>query len=164
ERRQKRRAMGIGDSEFLLVNAARLAPEKAQDQLLRSFRIVHDRHPHTRLWIGGVGLDWIERNLHQIRRELGLGSSVDFVGFKQDFWALLDVADMMVHPSHTEGIPQSLMGGMAAALPIVASDVGGVSEVIQHERTGMLVSENDVEGFARAVIGLIDDPRKARGL
>jgi glycosyltransferase involved in cell wall biosynthesis len=164
ERREKRRQAGIRDGEFLLVNAARLAPEKAQDQLLRSFRIIHDRHPHARLWISGVGLDWIERNLHQLRRELNLESSVDFVGFHHDFWSLLDVADMMVHPSHTEGIPQSVMGGMAAGLPIVASDVGGIPEVIRHSSTGMLVAENDEAGFAQAVTSLIDDPGKARAL
>ncbi|HLI84351.1 MAG TPA: glycosyltransferase [Bryobacteraceae bacterium] len=164
ERREKRRQAGIRDDEFLLINAARLAPEKAQDQLLRSFRAIHDRHPQTRLWIGGVGLDWIERKLHKLRRELGLEASVDFVGFHQDFWSLLDVADMMVHPSHTEGIPQSVMGGMAAGLPIVASDVGGIPEAIRHGATGMLVAENDVAGFAQAAIELIDNPAKARAL
>jgi glycosyltransferase involved in cell wall biosynthesis len=160
ERRKKRQAAGVRDNQFLLVNAARLAPEKAQDQLLRSFQIIHDRHPHARLWISGTGLDWVERDLHQLRRELRLESCVDFVGFRQDFWSLLDVADLMVHPSHVEGIPQSLMGAMAAGLTIVASDVGGVSEVIAHKRTGLLVKENDVEGFAQAVIGLIEEPQR----
>ena len=164
ERRQKRQAAGIRDGEFLLVNAARLAPEKAQDQLLHSFRIIHDRHPEARLWISGTGLDWVERNLHQLRRELGLESCVDFIGFRHDFWSLLDVADLMVHPSHVEGIPQSLMGAMAAGLTIVASDVGGVSEVIAHERTGLLVKENDVEGFAHSVIGLIEQPQRKSAL
>lgn len=164
ERFEKRTAFGITENEILLINAARLAPEKAQDQLLRSFRIIHSRHPQTRLWICGVGLDHVERQLHALRRELQIESSAQLVGFRHDFWSLLDVADMMVHPSHVEGIPQSLMGGMAAAMPIVASDVGGVSEVIEHGRTGMLVEENDVEGFAQTVMELIEDPPRARAL
>lgn len=164
ERLEKRRAAGLAQDEVLLINAARLAPEKAQDQLLRSFRIIHDRYPRTRLWVSGVGLESVERNLLALRRELGLESSVELVGFKHDFWSLLDVADLMVHPSHVEGIPQSLMGGMAAGLPIVASNVGGVAEIIWHGQTGMLVNENDVEGFARTVIELVANPPRARAL
>ncbi len=164
ERWEKRRAAGIADDEILLLNAARLAPEKAQDQLLRSFRTIHDRYPQTRLWIAGVGLDWVERNLHAVRRELQLESSVEFVGFARDFWSLLDIADFMLHPSHVEGIPQSIMGGMAAGLPIVASDVGGIAEIIWHGRTGMLVKENDLDGFAQTVIELIECPPRARAL
>lgn len=164
ERHEKRAAFGIAENEILLINAARLAPEKAQDQLLRSFRIIHDRHPQARLWICGVGLDHVERELQALRRELQIESSAELAGFRHDFWSLLDVADIMVHPSHVEGIPQSLMGGMAAGLPIVASDVGGVSEVIAHGRTGMLVKENDVEGFAQTVMELIENRSRARAL
>ena len=164
ERRAKRRAAGIADDEILLVNAARLAPEKAQDQLLRSFRAIHDRHPQTRLWISGVGLAWVERDLHSLRSALHLESSVKFIGFARDFASLLDMADFMVHPSHVEGIPQSIMGGMAAGLPIIASNVGGMAEVIRHGDTGMLVDENDVESFTQTVMDLIEDRPRARAL
>ncbi len=164
QRRAKRRAAGVRDDEILLINAARLAPEKAQDQLIRSFRIINDRYPHTRLWISGVGLDSVKRNLEQIRSDLQLDDAVDLVGFAHDFRSLLDVADMMVHPSHVEGIPQSLMGGMAAGLPIVASDVGGVGEVVSHGTTGLLVRENDVEGFARAVVELLSSPETMQNM
>ncbi len=89
---------------------------------------------------------------------------MELVGFSRDFRSLLGVADIMVHPSHVEGIPQSIMGGMAAGLPIVASDVGGVGEVIQHGRTGLLVKENDVKGFAQAVLHLLDQPQQRKKL
>ncbi len=164
ERREKRRAFGIADDEILLVNAARLAPEKAQDQLLRSFRMILDRYPRARLWICGVGLQEVEQQLHRLRRELRLESTTQLMGFHHDLWSVLDAADFMVHPSHVEGIPQSLMAGMAAGLPIVASDVGGVAEVIRHGQTGMLVKENDVEGFAQTVIGFLADRGRARAL
>ena len=159
-----RRAAGVKDDEILLVNAARLAPEKAQDQLIQSFRVIHDRYPQTRLWISGVGMDSVKQNLETLRQELRLQNAVELRGFSGDFWSLLSVADMMVHPSHVEGIPQSIMGGMAAGLPIVASDVGGVSEVIHHGHTGLLVKENAVSGFAQSVIDLISQPQRMREL
>ncbi len=164
QRLEMRRAAGIADDEVLLVNAARLAPEKVQDQLLRSFRIIHDRYPRTRLWIKGVGLDWVERQLHALRRELGLESAVKFAGFADDFWSLLFMADMMVHPSRVEGVPLSIMGGMAAGLPIVASNAGGVAEVVHHGRTGLVIPKDDEVGFADAVMSLLADPEKARAM
>jgi glycosyltransferase involved in cell wall biosynthesis len=164
DRLERRRAAGIRDDEILLLNAARLAPEKAQDQLLQSFRIIHERYPQTKLWISGTGLDSVKRNLEMLRRELNLESTVELVGFSYDFMSLLDAADMMVHPSHVEGIPQSIMGGMAAGLPIVASDVGGVGEVIEHGRTGLLVKENDVDAFARSVLDLLAYPQRMSDL
>jgi glycosyltransferase involved in cell wall biosynthesis len=164
ERRRKRAVAGIGDEDILLINAARLAPEKAQDQLLHSFRAIHDRFPQTKLWILGAGLDSIERQLIALRKELNLCGTVELTGFTHDFWSILDIADGMLHPSHVEGIPQSIMAGMAAGLPIVASDVGGVAEVIAHGKTGLLVKENDVEGFSKVVLQLLENRDYARAL
>lgn len=157
ERRKLREAAGIANDEIVMVNVARIAREKAQDQLLRSFRIIHDRHPRTRLWISGVGLDWLERDLLRLRRVLDLESSVTFLGFTRDVWSLLNTVDFMVHPSHVEGVPAAVLEGMAAGLPIVASAVNGIPEIIDCGRNGILVKENDVRGFADAVMRLIED-------
>ena len=164
QRLAMRRAAGIADDDVLLVNAARLAPEKVQDQLLRSFRMIHDRYPKTRLWIKGVGLDWVERQLHALRRELGLESVVKFAGFADDFWSLLFMADMMVHPSRVEGVPLSIMGGLAAGLPIVASNAGGIAEVVHHGHTGLVIPKDDEVGFAEAVMSLLAAPERARAM
>jgi glycosyltransferase involved in cell wall biosynthesis len=67
----------------------------------------------------------------------------------------------MVHPSHVEGIPQSIMAGMSAGLPIVASNVGGMAEVILHGQNGLLVKENDVDGFSASVIDLLENRERA---
>jgi glycosyltransferase involved in cell wall biosynthesis len=157
-----RRRAGIRDDEVLLVNVARIHPEKAHDQLLRSFKIIHDRHPNTRLWISGVGWKHLEDNLHALRQELGIEDSAEIIGFRENLWELLDMADMMVHPSHVEGVPMAIQYGMASSLPIVISDVGGIREIIKPERTGVLVPENDIQGFAQAVCDLIGNPDRAR--
>jgi glycosyltransferase involved in cell wall biosynthesis len=160
-RRQLRHEAGIRDDEILLINVGRLAPEKAQDQLIKSFRPVHDRFPNTRLWIFGVGFDWIEKSLLDLKKQLNLDSAVELVGFKPNY---LEMADMMVHPSHVEGMPLAVLGGMSAALPIVATAVNGVPELIDHGRTGLLVKENDVEGFSRSVIEMLSDWPKAQAM
>lgn len=163
-RREFRRALRVADDEILMINVARIHPEKAHDQLIRSFKIIHDRHPKTRLWISGVGWDWLQAEHERLRGELGLDHSVEFIGFKQDLWPILEAADLMVHPSHVEGVPIAILYGMCAALPIVVSDVGSLYEVIESGVHGIRVAENDVDGFARSVCELIEDPQRARSL
>ena len=159
-----RRSVGIQDDEILLLNIARIHPEKAHDQLLRSFKLIHHKYPKARLWISGTGWKYLEDQLEALRKELGIEQAAQVIGFKQDLWPLLDAADMMVHPSHVEGVPMAIQYGMAAELPIVISDVGGIREIIKDGRTGVLVPENDIEGFAQTVIGLIEDKERARQL
>jgi len=132
--------------------------------LLESFRLIVDRCPDTRLWISGVGLEAVENQLLELRRKLDLEGKVFFPGYRHDIWSLLDAADIMAHPSHVEGVPLALQYGMAAALPIVVSNVGGVSEIIKHGRSGLLIAENDVNGFSETVIDLLENPEKAHSL
>ncbi len=161
ERRRLRQSQGIAEDELLMVNVARIAPEKAHDQLLRSFRLILDRYPKAKLWISGVGLEPVQRNLESLRRQLHLDSSVAFIGYRESLWPLLDVADFMLHPSHAEGVPIAILYGMAAGLPLVVSRVGGLPEVIEHNRTGVFVPEHDEEGLATAVMDLIEDRNRA---
>jgi glycosyltransferase involved in cell wall biosynthesis len=164
QRLAARRAQGVADDEILMINIARIHPEKAHDQLLEAFKLIHDRQPRARLWISGIGWKWLEDQLLELRSRLDLENAVQFIGFRQDLWPLLDAADFMVHPSHVEGVPIAILYGMAAGLPIVISNVGGVTEVIRDGQTGALIPENDVPGFAERVLRLIDHPAEARAL
>jgi glycosyltransferase involved in cell wall biosynthesis len=157
QRLELRRSMDIRDDEILMLNVARIHPEKAHDQLLRSFKIVNDRHPNTKLWISGIGWSELEQQLRSLRDELGLADKVTFIGFHADLHPFLKAADIMVHPSHVEGVPIAILLGMSAGLPIVISDVGGVRETIKQDRTGILIAENDIAGFAEQVSRLVDD-------
>jgi len=162
ERSRRRRALGVADDEVLLANIARFYPEKAQDHLLRIFARVLEKQPRARLWMVGTGP--LEHDLRELTRELGLEQAVQFVGFVEDLPSLLALIDIQVHPSHMEGVPLAICSGMAAGLPLVASDVGGLKEVISSGRTGVLVAPGDDERFAEEVVLLIEDPERARAL
>ncbi len=165
ERRAELRAeAGIAEDEILMVNVARIHPEKAHDQLIRSFDIVHKKHPKTKLWISGVGYPHLEKSLLELRDSLGLTQAVQFVGHKPDLYPMLHAADIMTHSSHAEGVPIAVLYGMTAGLPVIISDVGGVYEVIHQDKTGIRVPENDIEGFANAVAELIEDANRRRRL
>jgi len=160
ERAHRRREQGVGDDDIVLLNIARLYPEKAHDGLLRSFKLIHERCPRAQLWIAGVGP--LEDEVKALCTELGLDDSVRFLGFVKDLPSLLALADIQVHPAHIEGVPLAVCEGMAAGLPIVVSEVGGLPEVVDYGRTGILVKAGDETGFAEAVLNLIEHPEKGR--
>lgn len=162
ERQRRRQERGVAEHEVVLANVARFYPEKAHDALLRSFRMIHDRRPETRLWILGVGP--LEAEVRRQCTALGLDDCVSFLGFVEDLPAILALVDLQVHPSHMEGVALSICSGMAAGLPIVASNVGGLPEVLKQGHTGLLVPPGDEAGFAEAVIGLVEQADRARRL
>ena len=162
ERAALRATLGAAADEPVLVNLARFWPEKAHEVTLEAFRQLLRTHPAARLWLAGGGPD-LEK-MQALARDLGIAPRVAFLGFRRDLPELLAAADIQVHPSHTEGLPLAVCAGMAAGLPIVASRVGGVPEVIHDGRTGVLVPAGDPAAVARAVAALLDDPQRARRL
>ncbi len=162
ERLRRRRALGIADDQILLINVARFYPEKAHDFLLRSFRRIVSRYPHARLFILGVGP--LEADLKRLCSELGLDSTVRFPGFVEDLPALMQLADIQVHPSWMEGVALAILTGMAVGLPIAASDVGGLREVLKNEENSLLTAAGDEKGFVESVARLIESEAERRRL
>lgn len=162
ERQAQRQARGAHDTHVVLVNVARFYPEKAHDLLLRSFAEIVRRCPQARLWIAGIGP--LQDELTRLCAQLHLEAVVTFLGFVHDLPTLLALADIQVHPAHIEGIPLAVCEGMAAALPIVASAVGGLPEVIHHGDNGLLVPPGDETQFVDSVVHVIHHPEEGRRL
>ena len=156
ERLRRRRALDVQDDEIVLANIARLYPEKGQKRLLQLFREIHAVHPAARLWIVGVGP--LEAELRTLATSLGLDPYVRFLGFSKELPDLLASVDIQVSSSTAEGVPLAICAGMAAALPIVATDVGGLPEVLDHGRAGVLVPVTNDHAFVAAVSSLIRNP------
>lgn len=162
ERRAQRQAAGIADDQVLLVNVARLYPEKAQAFLLECFAEIVARAPRARLWIVGVGP--LEAELKRRAAELNLNEVVRFLGW-QDHWAsLLPLCDVQVHPTLMEGVSLAVGEGMAAGLPVIASNVGGLGEIIKHQQTGLFFHAGDAQQFIEQTLRLIEDEAGRRRL
>lgn len=162
QRRQLRSAYGANDDHVVLLNVARLYPEKAHSFLLTSFAKLLKSCPHARLWIAGVGP--LEAELKQQCTSLGLDPFVRWLGFQEDLCQLFALADIQVHPSLNEGIPLALLHGMASAMPIVATAVGGIPEVLQDDHTANLVAPTDESAFIQATLDLINNPKRGASL
>jgi glycosyltransferase involved in cell wall biosynthesis len=111
------------------------------------------------LWVGnGVGRDALQQGV----AEAGIQAKVHMVGFREDIPACLAAMDVVVLPSiRSDGVPQVVIQALAMRKPVVASAVGGIPEVIQHQRTGVLVPPNDPQALADAVVRVLRDPQLA---
>jgi L-malate glycosyltransferase len=156
DREDIRAREGILADEILVLQIAALAPHKSQRDLLRGARIAIDRRPDLRFWIAGDGP--LRSELEAERDALQLGDRVQFLGFREDVIDLLAAADLFCVSSYLEGMGTSTLDAMAAGLPVVATRVGGIPEIVTHGVTGLLVPARDPEALAGALLTLAADP------
>jgi len=151
-----RRRLGAADQDVVAVNASALAAGKGQSDLLQAAARSVRRVPSLKIWIVGEGP--LERRLRNEQRALGLEGSVAFLGFRTDVLELLRAADFFCLPSLSEGLGTSILEAMAAGLPVVATRTGGVPEIVEEGRTGILVPPSDPAALAEAMVDLASRP------
>lgn len=140
---------GFGPEDFVIGTVGRLAPEKNYPLLVDASRMLDRRGSHTQLLIIGDGEE--RQALRQYIARNGLEPRVRLLGFREDIPALLNVLDVFVLSSLTEGVSAALLEAMAVGLPVVATRVGGNPEVVEDGVTGQLVPPNDASALAEAV-------------
>lgn len=147
------------DSNLTVTNIASLTPQKAQHLLLEAAKIVLTRHPDTRFMIVGRGV--LEQPLKEKARALGIADRVTFTGVRRDIPQLLAQSDIFVLSSLWEGLPLAAIEAMAAARPVVLTDVGGNYELVEPGTHGLIVPPGDVPALADGLLSLINDqPRR----
>ena len=162
DRRTIREEFRIPHDATVVGAIARLDVQKGLTYLIRALPEVVLSHPHVHLLLAGDGP--LRGELEEQARSLGLAERVHFAGFRRDTRAILSTLDIAALPSVHEGLPLSLLEAMAAELPIVATRVGGMPEVISDGSTGLLVPAQDPSALALAIRRLLDEPSMARRL
>ena len=155
----------VGDlvPEPVLVTVARLHPDKGLDLLLDALAEVRRSVPTARLRVVGgpqEGFEHLADELGERAERLGLGDAVDFLGFVPEAQLELRRARCYVQASRerTEILPLAILEAMAAGVPVVATDVGGVRDIVQDGRTGILVEPEDVAALAAGILRVLQDP------
>lgn len=140
-----------------IVMVARFAPQKAQAELLHAVKAIE--LPFRVAFVG----DGATRPAHQaLADKLGFGDRVDFLGERRDIAEILAAAQIFALPTNWEGFPLTILEGMRAGLPVVASDVGGVGEAVVNGDTGFLVPAGATEQFGARLSQLLADPGMRR--
>ncbi len=160
--RAVRRSLQIPDDAKAVAIVAGLSPWKAHDVFLRSGAVLLKEVPDTYFVIAGDGP---ERNkLEKMAQSLGVADHVRFLGTVRDVPALLKSVDLSVLSSAHESFPLALLESMAAARPVVATNVGGVPEMLVDGLTGFLVPPGAPDQLAEAMLRVLRDPELGRKL
>ena len=139
----------------IIVAAGRLSPEKGFDQLVESAAIVRRTDPTLGFVVFGDGPE--RPALEQQIARLNLGGNFILAGFRIDVDAFLPHADVVVLPSYTEGLPNVALEASAAAVPVIATAVGGCPEVVEDGVTGYLVPPGDPQSIADRILRMLSD-------
>jgi glycosyltransferase involved in cell wall biosynthesis len=152
--------LGIGKEDLVVTTVGFLRQPKAMDVLIEAAARLAPRFPRLRVLIVGEGAD---RPVYEaLIDKLGIGDTVKLLGLRSDVPDLLAETDVAVLSTNSEGSPLSVMEYMDAGLPVVATRVGGIPDLIDHGVEGLLVEPRDPDGLAEAIARLLDDPDEAR--
>jgi len=155
ERSKLRRELGIPDRSAVVGTAGRLVPVKGSGFLLQAVGQVISEHPDTYLVFAGDGP--LRKNLAKDAVDMGLAKKIIFTGWRDDMARVLSVFDVFCLPSLNEGMGRVLVEAMALGKPVVASDAGGIPDLIIPGKNGILVPPQDPEELARQIRFLIEN-------
>lgn len=147
---------GWKDSDLVFGNVARFCDAKDHPCLLRAFAAVRTTHPQARLLLVGDGERRAEAE--RLSTELGLGGAVHFTGTRNDIPELLRAMDVFVLSSRNEGMPVAVLEAMACGVPVVSTDVGGITELVRDGETARVVPPGDELALAGAMRWMADSP------
>ncbi len=155
---------GVSPHEKLVLCVGRLVPQKGIEYMIKAVPRIVGRYPEAKFIIVGEG--WLRGHLEYVARSTGHQWKITFTGWIPDheLIALLNSADVLVVPSIYEPFGIVALEGMAAGVPVIASDIGGLAEIVEHERTGILAYSRKPESIAWAVDRVLSDPDHSRWL
>lgn len=157
-----RQELSFAPDDFLVGIVAHLADHKGHKYLIEASKYLREQTPKIKIIIVGEGP--LKMELREQAKEIHVEDMVFFLGFREDVPQILNSLDMFVLSSYLEGMGSSLMDAMACRLPIVATRVGGIPEVVKHGQTGLLVSPRSPKSLAKAILKIYEDKELAQRL
>jgi glycosyltransferase involved in cell wall biosynthesis len=151
---------GLSPDDRIIGNIAHLADHKGQKYLVSAFKLLLNEIDNVKLFIVGKGE--LERELKRQVKELGLEESVIFTGFRDDVGNLLKLFNVFVMSSHLEGLGTSILDAFVMRTPVVATDAGGIPEMIKDKVNGRLVRSKDPEALKEGIKFVLKNPDAAK--
>ena len=153
-----KKELGISDDDLLVGHIANLRAPKGHKFLIKAASLVCNNFPSAKfLLIGDEGDGTIKKEIEDLIAESGLGENIRLLGFRKDVNRLLQIIDIFVLSSTSEGLPLSVIEAMASSKPVVATNVGGLPEIVVPDKTGYLVEPQNADALAEKLIFLLKD-------
>ncbi|WP_333819868.1 glycosyltransferase family 4 protein [Ohtaekwangia sp.] len=142
-------------SEPVFINVSSFVPEKNHEFLLRLFSGYFTNYKQGYLWLVGDGK--LRNKLEQLVSELGIGERVRFWGYRKDVISIIKSSDIMLMPSRVEGLPGVILEALACGVPVIASAVGGIPEIIFNNENGYCVEKEDESVYIKHLNTLVEN-------
>lgn len=153
-----KKELGILDDDLLVGHIANLRAPKGHRYLIKAASLICKNFPNAKfLLIGDEGDGIIKKEIEDFIAESGLGENIRLLGFRKDVNRLLQLIDVFVLSSTSEGLPLSVIEAMASSKPVVATNVGGLPEIVIPDRTGYLVEPQNAEALAEKLEFLLEN-------
>lgn len=159
-----RTALEIEPNAKIILAVGRFSLEKALDDLVRAFAILRDEKPQLSVHLVLVGDGPQRSEIEALAKASGVQNRAHFIGQVSDPAPYYALADVLALPSLSEGSPLALLEAMGAGLPIVATKVGGVPEMVEHEKSALLVESRAPQALSQALSRVLSDETLARKL
>lgn len=161
-RSRVRRDLGLGDAARLILLAGDLREIKGHDRAIEAAPEIVQRAGDVHFLF--LGAERSGGKISELARRSPVADRLHLVGYRAEPEPYFEAADLLLQPSRSEGLPRAVLEATIRGLPVVATDVGGLPEAIEDGVSGRLVPSGDLETLTQAVIGLLEDPEKARDL
>jgi glycosyltransferase involved in cell wall biosynthesis len=160
DRSLARKELGLSDSDIFVGNIASLSPRKGQEYLIEAFAKVGAAHPTAKLFIIGKEFMPVKNKLLKLAERLKVANKIVFLGERRDALDLLNAMDVLAISSLCEGLPLVVLEAMYLGIPVVSTDVGGISEAIVNDFNGLLVPKGDAASLGSAISMVLSDFEK----
>lgn len=157
-----RNELSVSENDYFLLSVGRLRYQKGHDVLLQAMPRVLAKLPNTLLLIAGDGI--LRKDLEAEAVHLDIAERVKFLGIRDDVPALMTLADLFLFPSRFEGMPNALLEAMGYGLPVIATPVQGVDEMIRDGENGLIIALDDLKAISDVIVRLLNDPRERQRL
>ncbi|MCF6218071.1 MAG: glycosyltransferase family 4 protein [Gammaproteobacteria bacterium] len=144
---------GFNSDDLVLGCFGRLSPEKGQEVLLEAFARVTPKHSKVKVMLVGDGQEGV--SLKALAERLGISNQVVFCGYQRAMQDYYEAVDIVVMPSHSEGLPNVVLEAQAARKPVIVTDVGGVREIVEDGVNGRVVPAGDRLALAEAISAVV---------
>lgn len=151
---RKRAEIGVPENSLLLFSVGELGARKNHEVVIRALGQLHDKNIHYAICGEGV----LEGYLKDLCKELSIENNVHFLGYHRDIPEICKSSDIYVFPSQREGLGIGALEGMASGLPLISSYVNGIRDYTEEGVTGYTIQPHDVDGFAKAIRAMADEP------
>ncbi len=158
EKQNLKKELGIPGNSLIVGTAGRLVPVKGPEFLIKAAKYIISEYPDTYFIFTGDGP--LEQDLKRKALEMGISENIIFLGWRNDVAKIISIYDIFVLPSLNEGMGRVLVEAMALGKPIVASNIGGIPDLVIHGKNGFLVPPKDPEELAKYIQILLEDEEK----